>query len=761
MERSELIAKLCKEAADTTPDIYNKILKAAESQGLMNANGAGASASGGESTSVNGVGGSAVKAVSVGAVKGRAAAAVAGLVAAIIATAAVAVPLALNVKDGLNVGPQIEAPDGSGGTDNEGGNGSGGNSGGQTPSDPTVPTPVNPNEVKSIVIQHAYGNGKYLWNEKDVLAGKYNLYGAQLEVTRADGTVSNEPITYEMFGEDVDFSVGNHDVTLSYGGKTAEISIFVSSDYELIEAVTDNYTLNGPIDTLVVDYEDGGLNFGGLSIEGEFNIEFDGKRYYGYYGETPVNERFVRGFDCNKKGMQTCVVTSGNMNSTCESISEVNVLVYDDTAVIQDKVFLSDVIILNSEKQAVFQIEVSPEKPYIDIRDIPDKHMYYEPEYSVELVFKQGDFVQYSGGDVVVTKAENIRHFDYYFYEISGDKNLWSVISVGERRIKLENAEKIIEVEYTVYDSDYTNIRFCRVHGDAVLSYELSGGVTLDSIKQELLTRTLYVEYFKKVNGKYVDFVPVTADMLDFGKVDINSYDRQTGYINYKDKGIGVHITRPYSVAGASILYNLTNTRGVNLILSDATVNDLGQCMKDVCKEIVLYDNGVAMLKHTGNGIGNVLTGYKLEGNSLTLLRHGAATSFLTVNPGNGTFDEIDLESVTEGMGYTGYTFNHFYSENSNIGWSATFTAYTGETGYDYTYYANVHLSGWASTPNEDGYGYQIAGVEYVATCAYGWHNNRQAFVLRFADKDWWFEIGITDSFGRYQLTLIKTVNAS
>ena len=148
MERSELIAKLSKAASETTPDIYNRIIKAAKSEGLINANWAGPSASGGGGSSVNGAGGSAVKAVGVAAAKNRVAAAVAGLVAAIVAVTGVAVPLALNVKDGLNAGPHIEAPDGNGGNsgDNSGGN-SGDSSGGQTPSDPSNPTPpVNPGD---------------------------------------------------------------------------------------------------------------------------------------------------------------------------------------------------------------------------------------------------------------------------------------------------------------------------------------------------------------------------------------------------------------------------------------------------------------------------------------------------------------------------------------------------------------------------------------------------------------------------------------
>ena len=56
MERSELIAKLSKAASETTPDIYNRIIKAAKSEGLINANWAGPSASGGGGSSVNGCG---------------------------------------------------------------------------------------------------------------------------------------------------------------------------------------------------------------------------------------------------------------------------------------------------------------------------------------------------------------------------------------------------------------------------------------------------------------------------------------------------------------------------------------------------------------------------------------------------------------------------------------------------------------------------------------------------------------------------------
>ncbi len=622
---------------------------------------------------------------------------------------------------------------------------------------------TDPDGVKSIAIRHVYGNGKYLWNIDDVLEGRYNLYGARLEITQNDGKVINKLLTADMFGG-AGLSIGNHEITVEYGGQTAEFTVFVASKSNPIEVAADNYRLDGSLDTVVFDYgNDNSLNFGGLAIEGEFNVELDGNGYYGYYGETPVDERFVRNFDCGKSGMQTCILTSGNMKSTYETICEFNVFGYESATVTRGKVFLSEVLIRNANMEVVCEIEISPEKPYIDVQKIADRNTYFEPDYSTDLIFKRGDFVQYSGGGAGVTKVENIESFNSVFYNVSGNTDLWSFLNSGERIIKLENAGETIEVGYTVYDSDYTNIRFCRVHGETILDYELKDGVTIESIKQDLLTRTLYVEYFEKVNGKYVDFVPVTEDMLNFDNVDVNSYDHQYGRIEFCGKTIAVNIVKPYSVAGAQVLHNLTSTRGVNMILSDATVNDLGQCMGDVCKEIVLYDNGVAMLKHTANGVGNVLTGYKLEGDKLTLLRHGSATTFLTVNMSGGTFEEIDFDGATAGMTYNKYEFGHLYfpDTNSPLGWTATFTAYSGSTGFNNAWYVNVYLTGWASSTNEDGYNYQIAGVEYAATWAYGWHNNKNAFVLRFADRDWWFEIGTADDLGVYELKFIKTTYAS
>lgn len=774
MERSELIAKLCKEAAETTPDIYKRIVKAAKSEGLIKANGAGAPSSGGGRSSVNGAGGSAAKAVSGAAVRYRVAAVLAAIAVVFAAATAVIVPLSLNVKDGLNGGPQIEAPDGNGGNGGNGngsGSGSGDNSGGQTPVNPKPEEPADPDGVKSIAIRHAYGDGKYLWNEKDVLAGKYNLFGAQLEVTKNDGTVDSKPLTYELLG-DIDFSVGNHDITVAYEGKTAELSVFVAPDDGYIEAVSGNYSLKGSLDTLIFDLNSSDEpDFGGLSIEGKFNLKHGEVIYSGYYGETPVNERFVRNLNKNTAGYQECELTAGNIGSNTETIAKINAMGYTEVKT-ERKVFLSDVFIVDTKTitddggaPVVCHLEVSPDKPYIDVQDIADRYDYYEPDYRADFIFRQGDFTEYNGGGNSFTVVNNIADFNFYSCKITGDTTLNSVLGTGERLINIKNEYNLqtFEVAYTVYDSNYTNIRFCRVQGDEVLSYELKDGVTLDTIKQDLLKRSLYVEYFEKVNGKYVEIVPVTDDMLDFSKVDVNSYNLQYGSINFKDKGVGVNIVKPYTVEGANVLYTLTNSSSVNLLLSDTTVNDLGQYKNDACKEIVLYDNGVAMLKHTGNGIGNVLTGYSLDGNKLTLLRHGIATSFLTVNLSGKTFDEINLDSVTAGMQYTRYTFTHNYSPagTNNLGWSATFTAYSGSSGYEYSKYVNVHLTGWAASQNENDESYQIAGVEYVATWTYGWNNNKQAFVLRFADKDWWFEIGAEDGMGSYKLTFIKSVTAS
>ncbi|MCM1237440.1 MAG: hypothetical protein NC489_45825 [Ruminococcus flavefaciens] len=771
MERSELISKLYKEAAETTPDIYDKILKTAKAEGLIDAGGVAAGTSGaGTPSAVKGAGGGAAKAVASAAPHSRIVSVAVCILASFIAVAAVAVTLGLNIKSEINGGSQIEAPSDNGGTDNSGSGGSnGGNSnigGGQSPSNPTAPTepadpaepttPVDPNGVKTIAIDHKFGEGKYLWNESDVLKGVYNLYGAELEITRNDGAVESLPLTVDMFDGGADFTAGNYDVTVTYGGKTAGLSVFVAPSDGYIEAVDGKFTLNGPQDviTCVLNSPDG-LDFGGLEIKGEFNLKFDGAIYGGYYGSTEVNERFVRNFDRNVAGMQACALTLGNIDPACKEISGFNVLVYDQAPATEERVYLSDVLIKNAANDIMYHTEVSPEKPYIDINDIPNR---YEPDYRAEFIFKRGKFTTYSGDGKSAVFAESIG--DFYYDSISGDTNLWSVLSRGERIITLTSGSQTYEIDYTVYDSSYSNIRFCRVHGEDIVDYELTDGVTLDSIKADLLTRVLYVEYFEKENGKYFDYVPITEDMIDFSSVDVNSYTLQHGSIIYRDSSVGVNIVKPYTVAGASVLYNLTCAGGVNLILSETTLNDLGQCSKDVCKQIVLYSNGVAMLKHTGNGIGDVLTGYALDGNNLTLLRHGIATSFLTVNLSGKTFSAIDLDSATSGMDYNGYIFNYRYA-NTNLGWSGTFTAYAGQTGYAYSKYVNVHLTGWASTTDSNGYSYQIAGVEYVATWAMGWHNNKNAFVLRLADKDWWFEIGAADGFGRKNLTFIKTVTAS
>ncbi len=615
--------------------------------------------------------------------------------------------------------------------------------------------PVDPNGVQSIELVHEYGEGKYLWNEKDILAGKYELYGAQLEVTLNNGTVSRKPLTVAMLGGK-SFSVGNNEVTVSYGGKTAQFTVFVSPEDGLIEAVAGEFELVGALDTLIFDASrPDGFDFGGLEIKGEFNVKHNGVLFNGYYGQTPVNERFVKGFDEKTVGMQECALTLGNISASPATIGEFNVMGYSAVKS-ETRVFLSDFAILRNG-ELLYGSQISPEKPYIDAKNLPEIIDYAEPHYSVRLSFGKADFTVYSGGGAEWVTADNIRSFDTDGYEVSGHTELWAFVNSGERLIKIANGYTTIVVNYTVYNSDNTNIRFCRVNGDdAVLNYELSGGVTLDTIKQDLLKRELYVEYFKPVDGKYVHLVPVTESMIDLGDVDVNSYEHQSGTIRYGGKGIAVNVTKPYTLDGAKATYILKSSLGVNLILSDATFNDLSKGANDVCREIVLYDNGVAMLKHTANGIGNFLIGYELKDTKLTLLRHGIATSFLTVNLTAKTFKEMDLNGVTSGLDYKKYSFTHAYSPDSYLAWSGTFTAYAGETGYDYCYYVNVHLTGWAASGNN-----QIAGIGYVATWAFGWHNNTQAFVLRLADKDWWFEIGVTNEVGEYELTLIEQSAAS
>lgn len=128
MERSEIISKLCKEAAETTPDVYDKILNAARAQGIIDSPGTG---SAGASSAANA--GSAVKAVAKTASKGKIAAIAVGTLAALIAVTAVVVPLAFD-NDGDAGGLQSAEGDnnpGSGG-DPGSGNGSEGGSGSES-----------------------------------------------------------------------------------------------------------------------------------------------------------------------------------------------------------------------------------------------------------------------------------------------------------------------------------------------------------------------------------------------------------------------------------------------------------------------------------------------------------------------------------------------------------------------------------------------------------------------------------------------------
>ena len=71
MERSELIAKLSKEAAGNTPDVYDKILQAARAEGLLKGGGRGAASYGGARNAANGVGGRSAEPLQKAARLGR------------------------------------------------------------------------------------------------------------------------------------------------------------------------------------------------------------------------------------------------------------------------------------------------------------------------------------------------------------------------------------------------------------------------------------------------------------------------------------------------------------------------------------------------------------------------------------------------------------------------------------------------------------------------------------------------------------------
>lgn len=613
-----------------------------------------------------------------------------------------------------------------------------------TPPEVEEPDPApDPDGIKSATVQHLNGFGSYLWTEEDVLNGKFDFYGARWCITRNDGSVGYELLTPEHVQTDI-ANYGIQKLVVQYETFTEEITVCVVSDNSVIGAQISDAEIIGAKDVLAFDFNAlPYMDFGGVSIKGLFSVN-QAVTYHDFYGIMPLDLRFIDGLEADAAGLYSCRIVAGNLGDNPETLGEIDIMLYDEQTT-EQSVVLSEVAILKSTGrdeygnemfETAHRIELSPERSFIDINKIPDKWDYYGPEYSAYFVFGNATFNVFSGGGEsvkLVAKTERIYPYDD---AVSGDIDLQSVLSTGERTITIKEYNREYKVAYTVYDSDFSNIRFCRVDGAGLLNYELKDGVTVESVKRELLGRELYVEYFEKVDGKYIHKVPVTEDMLvGFDRVDESSFESQYCSIAFADKTIGVSFVKAYTVSGARVLHTLKHAYGLNFILSDITVNDLGQCFNDKCREIVLYDNGVAMLKHAGNNLGNVLTGYKLEGGKLTLDRHGEATAYLSANLSQGTFDEI-TPSVTGG---TEYSFYHGYNLGGTIpiGWQGTFTAYSGDEGY-----VNIHLTGWASTADKDGNAYQVAGVEYVATWTYGFYDNEARFVLRFADKNMWFAIG-------------------
>ncbi len=129
MEDNEIIAKLCEEAVEHTPDVYGKILKAAKAEGLIKTSVASSSATSSVGSGSSYAAKTAVKAAARSPKKGILIA-VASTLAALVAATAVIVPLTLKSRNGGlgGNGGEISAPDdGNGGSENEstGGNNNG------------------------------------------------------------------------------------------------------------------------------------------------------------------------------------------------------------------------------------------------------------------------------------------------------------------------------------------------------------------------------------------------------------------------------------------------------------------------------------------------------------------------------------------------------------------------------------------------------------------------------------------------------------
>lgn len=619
--------------------------------------------------------------------------------------------------------------------------------------------------IQSASISHEHGDGNYLWFKKDTDAGIYNFYGAQWEITLKDGVarggdnVAFEPVSADQLVLNGTLRAGKQEVTLKLDYLTETINVFVYEEGHgyYLDGVSGQYEVNGLTDNPIL-FSDGAINdLSKVTVTGTFNM-VDGNgtvMSLEYYGVKEITEENLVGFANDASGKQLCDLKI-NLSEKARPLTQVYAVAYDQT-VKEQRIYISGVNI------GWWHQDMQPEAPHINVGDFiyeygkmkyGDLYHGYISEkidtesYPISFEFKIADCDVYTsdGEEVVIWgEAQDLKVYDN---DVNCERDVNKFIQVEGRDLELTYQNKLYKFTYYAYSYNlkndlWQNIKFCRVAGRSINRYTLDDQFTVESVKQDLLNRFLYVEYFQPVNGRNKVFIPIEDFMLeDFDDIDANTFEEQSATVKFGvEQGVSIYnwniairMTKEYSVKGAKVVRILTSDSGECFILSEATKNDFSKHAGDKVKEIFLYDNGCAVLKHEGNGLGDFKCGYVLDGNLLKIDCHGDEVAYLTL-----TDDKFTAISDSEKAG--GKDSEIYVYEGQ--GWTAVFTAYdNGSNTSLWYYYLKIELKD--SVSNET--------VEYQATWAIGRFNNRNCFVAAFANGEMWFNIGVQDSQGRYKL---------
>ncbi len=422
---------------------------------------------------------------------------------------------------------------------------------------------------------------RFLFLKSEVDGEKLPLTNLNWVIRYDNGDEKREPLSDgELEFPDKEWQIGRNVVIARYQNQEEyrrDLSIYICESLDGLLLKWGNLIFADGDTNRIYCKQNESPDLSGIRIWKEYSAEDET-----YTRIEPLTEDMLSGFDSARLGYQQLELQIGDNYSSLE------IFVYDTVETEQG---------LRLDGDHTFKI--------VEAGAIPQMRLRYE-ENRVYIANEYRDLVTENFVEFELTADMLTEKYDF-------SQTGWMVITVEYNGVQYS-------IDINLYDPEVTNIR------DAYLKdnhhFSVSVGADPEELKQQLLSLQLNVTYYEPVDGQMNETVPVTEEMLDFGKLDFNVAGEQSFWIVYEGYRYECYLSVEVNWEAAEVAYQLICEQGVVLTVGNGPAP---------VTELTLYKNGFA-------SIDGLTVGWEIEGNALRLTCNGKPHSIVAVDTENNTF---------------------------------------------------------------------------------------------------------------------------